>query len=604
MGEKRLNLVRHYQACADKLGKEIVGLGKKGPLFLVGELLSFISFLVLAFFALYEKDWLMGGESVCSLITYLVIRYTDQWNDAQIDDLTRHQQTYLHEISYLQGDFNSFDEGSEFVDASHPFTFDLDVFGKDSLFNRICRTVTPGGKRMLAESLMTLPKASELDFINRKREAIDELAQMEPLRVDFLSVDSRKAFSQTGADGSLSALNDAKVLSHPSILYIADLLILGFWVTVFLSVFTPLPANVPITWGLLHIVLMIAFCAKPLKRTSVAIGKLHGEMKAYATLVNLLQQTSFKASYNQELYQRLFADKANASVAFRQLTRILDSIDRRGNEVAMLVFNVCWLNDYFIIRRYRRWQRLYADEVGMWIETVSRFDALISMATFRANEPDAGRAELADNPDEVVYEGKGLWHPFLGARAVRNDFTILNNHYYIVTGANMAGKSTFLRTIGMNCLLAMNGMPVFATSLKVSLFNLFTSMRTTDDLSRGISYFNAELLRLQQLMDSCRQHHPTLIILDEILKGTNSADKLGGSRLFLQTISRQPVTGIIATHDLALSQMADEYPDRFHCWCFEIELGTDVTYSYRITPGVAKNQNATYLLRQIICAEE
>ena len=156
-------------------------------------------------------------------------------------------------------------------------------------------------------------------------------------------------------------------------------------------------------------------------------------------------------------------------------------------------------------------------------------------------------------------------------------------------------------------------MPIFADSLRVSLFSLFSSMRTTDDLANGISYFNTELLRLQQLIETCKQNCHTLIILDEILKGTNSLDKLNGSRLFLQSVSTLPITGIIATHDLALglqplatngtqelSKMQQEYPDRFHNYCFEIRLSDEITYTYRLSEGVARNQNATYLLKNIL----
>ena len=164
----------------------------------------------------------------------------------------------------------------------------------------------------------------------------------------------------------------------------------------------------------------------------------------------------------------------------------------------------------------------------------------------------------------------------------------------------MAGKSTFLRSIGINYLLAMNGLPVFARQLRVSVFHLFTSMRTTDDLTHGISYFNAELLRLKQLLSSLDERVPSLIILDEILKGTNSLDKLNGSRLFLQHIAGRNVTGVIATHDLELSKLEDEQPARFHNYCFEIGLGEDITYSYKITKGVARNQNATFLLKGIL----
>ena len=146
----------------------------------------------------------------------------------------------------------------------------------------------------------------------------------------------------------------------------------------------------------------------------------------------------------------------------------------------------------------------------------------------------------------------------------------------------------------------MNGLPVFAQNLTMSIFSLFTSMRTSDDLTHGISYFNAELLRLQQLLESINNDEPCLIILDEILKGTNSVDKLNGSKMFLESVKNLNVTGIIATHDLELSKMATSYPEQFHNFCFEIELGKEVTYSYKIAPGVALNQNATFLLKQLL----
>lgn len=234
------------------------------------------------------------------------------------------------------------------------------------------------------------------------------------------------------------------------------------------------------------------------------------------------------------------------------------------------------------------------------MDIVSELDAAVSMADFRYNHPEATDAEIVDG-SPVLFEAKNLYHPFLGAKAVKNDFTIQDDNYYIITGANMAGKSTFLRSLGVNYILAMSGMPVFAGSLKVSRFQLFSSMRTTDDLTHGISYFNAELLRLEQLMQFCKRGElRTLIILDEILKGTNSLDKLNGSRLFLEAISRMPVTGVIATHDLELSRMAESSSERFHNYCFEIDLGTDVTYTYKIQPGVARNQNATFLLNKIL----
>ena len=251
-----------------------------------------------------------------------------------------------------------------------------------------------------------------------------------------------------------------------------------------------------------------------------------------------------------------------------------------------------------------------------WMHIISEMDAMVSMADFRYNHPEAEEAEFILGSPEIVFEGKNLYHPFLGAKAVKNDFTIKDDNYYIITGANMAGKSTFLRSLGVNYILAMAGMPVFADQLKISRFRLFSSMRTTDDLTHGISYFNAELIRLEELLKFCRESAEgkcckesgkdnkeplrTLIILDEILKGTNSLDKLNGSRKFLEAIAKQPVSGIIATHDLELSKMENDASGQFHNYCFEIDLGTDVTYTYKIQKGVARNQNATFLLNKIL----
>ena len=271
-------------------------------------------------------------------------------------------------------------------------------------------------------------------------------------------------------------------------------------------------------------------------------------------------------------------------------------MERRGNGLWMFLTDACTLNGIFLLRRLQRWDSLYINKVYGWIDAVSRMDALVSMATFRYNEPQAIDAEVADS-DNVVFEAKGIVHPFLGAKGVANDFAMADGHCYIVTGANMAGKSTFLRSIGTNYILAMAGMPVFAQSLRVSVFALFSSMRTSDDLAHGISYFNAELLRLRQLIDCCRKSRRTLIILDEILKGTNSLDKLNGSRMFLEAIAKLPVTGLVATHDLELSKMADEHPDRIANYCFEIKMANEITYTYKIAPGVARNQNASFLLK-------
>lgn len=586
-----MNLSIFYTESERRLADEIAQLKQKSRLFVAGQIVFFLLFL--AFLVLYTLvSWgaLPLVLSAVSLLLYALVRLMDVKNDAQVHRFSSLRKVYLHELSYLKGDFSCFDEGERYVDAHHPFTFDLDVFGKDSLFQRINRTVTTGGSDWLAAQL------SSVDNRSARADAVDELASMEPWRATFMAL---------GADGRIDsalirrALQEIKSLQIPTFaakrwtFVLAWLLIVGLFAAVGASVAGLVSAQLPLWWGILHFFGVFFVCSGACRVISKAVDKLHEQLQVYVELIRQVSETTaFTTPQNAAIVDVL----QGARQSFDQLNDILNGLDRRGNILGLFLMDALFLSDYFLVRRFLRWQRQYLGQVPVWIDAISEMDGLVSMATFRYNEPQSGRAEVVAS-EKMVYEAVGLYHPFLGAKAVRNDFTLQHRHYYIITGANMAGKSTFLRALGINYILAMNGMPVFATSLRVSAYSLFSSMRTTDDLAHGISYFNAELLRLKQLLTACQHNSQTLIILDEILKGTNSADKLNGSRLFLQAVSALPVTGVIATHDLELSKMEGE---RFHNYCFEIALGQDVTYSYKITHGIARNQNATFLLREIL----
>ena len=586
-----INLPIFYTEKERRLAGDIALLKQKSRLFVAGQIVFFLLFL--AFLVLYTLvSWgaLPLVLSAVSLLLYALVRLMDVKNDAQVHRFSNLRKVYLHELSYLNGDFSCFDDGERYVDAHHPFTFDLDVFGKDSLFQRINRTVTTGGSDWLAAQL------SSVDNRSARADAVDELATMEPWRATFMAL---------GADGRIDsalirrALQEIKSLQIPTFaakrwtFVLAWLLIVGLFAAVVASVAGWVSAQLPLWWGILHFFGVFFVCSGACKVISKAVDKLHEQLQVYVELIRQVSETTtFAAPQNASIVSVL----QGARQSFDQLNDILNGLDRRGNILGLFLMDVLFLSDYFLVRRFLRWQRQYLGQVTVWIDAISEIDGLVSMATFRYDEPQAGRAEVVAS-EEMVYEAVGLYHPFLGAKAVRNDFTLQYRHYYIITGANMAGKSTFLRALGINYILAMNGMPVFATSLRVSAYSLFSSMRTTDDLAHGISYFNAELLRLKQLLTACQHNSQTLIILDEILKGTNSVDKLNGSRLFLQAVSALPVTGVVATHDLELSKMEGE---RFHNYCFEIALGVKVSYSYKVTPGVAHNQNATFLLKEIL----
>ena len=592
-----------YQHKAEETNAQLVSLRSRSRFFILTEIGSFlvaIGFVVL-YTLLADAAWTLLC-AVAALCFYLYIRRRDVLNDRKIKHGEALLGVYQNEIDYQHGNFSGFEAGEQYVCPQHPYTFDMDVFGAGSLFQRMNRTISTGGSDQLAVCLSTEwghAKREELvGQIRMRMAAIDELGQDETFLSAFKSLGVKERINTAEVLKALTAIHQQTfptIFHNPLLRYFCYADLLGFYVSIVLSIMGLVPSLLPLWWGIFNFMFSFLCGHKYMRVISELIAKVHAQVDGYLQVLKLINTTEFKSAELQALKAQL----SGAEASFEQLELILQKIDNRSNEVGVFIFNSFALIDLTIVRLFLRWQHTYEQRTKEWIDGLNLFDALVSMGNYRLNEDRAVKAEISEE-NKVVYEAKGLYHPFLGEKAVANDFTIHDHEYYIVTGANMAGKSTFLRSLGINYLLAMNGLPVFADELKVSVFHLFTSMRTTDDLTHGISYFNAELLRLKKLLGSLHDDVPSLIILDEILKGTNSLDKLNGSRLFLQYIAERNVTGVIATHDLELSKMENEYVGRFHNYCFEIELGEDITYSYKITKGVARNQNATYLLKGIL----
>ena len=662
-----MNIKENYQQYVSRYAAEVAALKRKNTGFITGELLAFggiLAFLV-CYFALDgdTQNYLMGA-ALC-LIAYLGIRRLDDKNKEKIEHLSALLKVYQDEIKALEGDFSPFETGDSYQNPQHPYSFDLDVFGKSSLFNRICRTITSGGSEALARNL-TRETPLSLEDIKRRRDLQKELAgEGENWRMEFLAL-GEKNRSQT-VNGKTKKIDSAAVVDamqkvskmevpawfgSPVSLVIGWLLIIGVIGSVILSICDMVSVNFALWWVLVQYMVVFFVCKQTLDKIDSNGGKLRHQLIAYAQILQLINRRNFHSESGKEMQNSL----ADALPSFAQLEKILKGYDRRGNFLGLFFTDAFMLSDFFLVRSFLKWKNTYMVKMEEWMHIISEMDAMVSMADFRYNHPEAEEAEFVSGKQEadaeskvsendasenagigspeIVFEGKNLYHPFLGAKAVKNDFTIKDDNYYIITGANMAGKSTFLRSLGVNYILAMAGMPVFADQLKISRFRLFSSMRTTDDLTHGISYFNAELIRLEELLKFCKESAEgmfckentegkfckentegkfckentednkeplrTLIILDEILKGTNSLDKLNGSRKFLEAIAKQPVSGIIATHDLELSKMENDASGKFHNYCFEIDLGTDVTYTYKIQKGVARNQNATFLLNKIL----
>lgn len=607
-----------YQHSVDKYAAEVAALKRKNTGFITSELLLFgaMATCLVCYFALDGDTHLWLCAAFLSLVAYFLVRHFDDKNKERIEHKTALMKVCQDEVKAMEGDFSSYEKGEAYLNPHHAYAFDLDIFGKDSLFNRICHTITTGGSDALAENLSRETPLS-IDEIESRRELQQDLAESaHQWRLEFFALGEYGKINSSAVVGAMAKVSQMSLpawFGSGLALVVGWLLMMGICASVVLAILGKVSVDFPLWWVMIQFMVVFAVCKSSLDKIDCNGGKLRHQLMAYSQVLRLISQRTFSSQLGKEMQEKL----AEALPSFSELEKILSGYDRRGNFLGLFFTDSFLLSDFFLVRRFLKWKNNYMAQMEEWVEIVSELDAMVSMADFRYNHHEATDARLLDASETqlqagqksesygqpVVFEAKNLYHPFLGAKAVKNDFCINDGNYYIVTGANMAGKSTFLRSLGVNYILAMAGMPVFADSMKISRFRLFSSMRTSDDLTHGISYFNAELLRLEQLVQFCKGDAlRTLIILDEILKGTNSVDKLNGSRLFLESIAHLPVSGVIATHDLELSKMENESDlgRRFHNYCFEIDLGLDVTYTYKIQRGVAKNQNATFLLKKLI----
>lgn len=596
-----------YQEAVETLSQQIRMLNSRSRLFIIGDILSFLGIIFFLVLITLSDDSttrvIEGAMSVVMAAVYIVVRNRDVKNSERMARIERLRKAYQNEAAALNGDFSAFDDGQRYVDAHHPFTYDLDIFGRESLFQRINRTVTTGGADNLATRLRSVDTHPTVAAINACRDAVSELSG----RGDGAEAEAmrrwRMRFMAFGVDGKIDTTVVLRELpyigkvvfpswfQHGGLKALLWAMVVGFLLSIVLAVEGVLPAGVPIVWLFLNFGITQSLAQRRLRAIQSAVMSLHGDLQPLMRLVRHIQSATFRSEVARKNAETI----RQATESLEQLAAIVGTMVLRGHGLYLFLSDSILLRGLFLAIKFAGWQHSASDKLDALVAAVAELDAIVSMGELRSES----RAEVVEEKD-VLFRANGLGHPFLGEHAVTNDFVIDDRNFYIITGANMAGKSTFLRAVGVNYVLAMNGMPVFADQLTVSRFQLFTSMRTSDDLAHGISYFNAELLRLQQLIDrlDATPDESTLIILDEILKGTNSLDKLNGSRLFLQAMEQRPVTGLIATHDLELSKMAADA--RFHNFCFEIALGDDVTYSYKITPGVARNQNATFLLEKLI----
>lgn len=502
------------------------------------------------------------------------------------------------ELQALSGNYSSFEDGKEYVNPEHPYSFDLDIFGRRSLFQSINRTCTFFGKVRLAEWLQN--HLHEKTSIEKRQEMIREISEHTLFREQF-------RVAGLVHHGQSSDGEKIQVWSQSPAQYLhagwVKALIWGVPVINSLLLITSLAGWTSFSWLGLSFGIFLVLSFGIIKRATYiqeTYGKQLKSLNGYARLIALAKAEEWKSAGMQELMERFNLNGLSPVQALQQLSKELDRLDLRNNQFLYVLLEGSIFFQLQEIVRIERWKVRYGQHISEWLETVGELDALCSLGTFAYNHPQYSYPELTEKP--FCFLATQMGHPLMPAsQCVKNDATIPSRPFFlIITGANMAGKSTYLRTIGVNYLLACIGAPVCCEKLKLHPNQLITSLRTSDSLSDNESYFFAELKRLKRIIDLLNQGQQLFIILDEILKGTNSMDKQKGSFDLIRQFMQLKANGIIATHDLLLGSLIKQFPEEIRNYCFEADIKeNELTFSYKLREGVAQNMNACFLMKKM-----
>jgi ABC-type multidrug transport system fused ATPase/permease subunit len=503
-----------------------------------------------------------------------------------------------NEIDALEGNYRAFDGGSDMLDVSHDFSGDIDLFGEDSLFRYLNRTVTGPGRSSLAKWLSD-PYALKHD-ISGRQEAIRELAAKLGWRQQFIANGLDRPLTWDEINGLGRWLNESNYFFSSLPVMLIAFILPSVTIAALYLVVTGL---ISISFFILPFIInlfILGLFLKRINRIHALVTQKHFFLRSVEKLIRLFEAEEFQSSLMISIRKRIFIQKGSVADKIRLLDRIVQLFDNRLNMFVGLILNGVLLWDFHCLRHLEKWRREAASDLPAWLELLGEVDALNSLANYAWNNPDHCYPSV--NGTGSVIEAVELGHPLLRRDTrIVNDFTMnRSGQIVLITGANMAGKSTFLRTVAVNMVLAMTGAPVCATSMKLSPLKLFTSMRTTDSLSKNESYFYAELKRLKTLKERLERRENLFFILDEILKGTNSTDKSIGSKMFLRRLVELGGTGLIATHDISLGEMEGEFPCNILNKCFEIEInGEEIKFDYKLREGITRKMNAAALMKQM-----
>ncbi len=517
---------------------------------------------------------------------------------ADCKELLKREKTFIdlcaEQIESLRGNWKSRPAGESFINANHPYASDLNIFGKHSLFQYMNYSQSVGASGIVAGSLLNPLLSAEA--IAAERATVRHFATDPEWSLRYLAL-ARLANVHPEASARIERWSNDHATQHHRFIQMFMTRILpavGLGATLAL-------AGGYLSWSVYTYILLVPliFTAVALKKHQAAFAQFSKAVfsaAGVAGMLEMLRTRDFEGSPFQETIKSIQLQQS--IIALAELSKIDGAISSRNNLVVGIGLNALLLWDFQCMRRLQNWKARHGKDLATWIETAIQAEALQSPALFCHNHPHFLFPEMNL---KGIFEMEEARHPLMNAAAVPNDLALKSeNSFYIITGANMAGKSTYLRMVGLSLVMAMRGLPIAAKSMTFQPCQIYTSMLTTDSLGESESYFFSELKRLRQLVDSLEKGGLHFLILDEILKGTNSTDKAEGSKRFMKKLLSLPAKGLIATHDLSLCTLAEEYKESIENMRFEVHYtNNELDFRYEIEPGICENMNASFLIEKM-----
>ena len=587
--------IEPYQAEQKKYEQEVTQIKSTSLRVSILRLIAIIGLgLSLYYYSKTNANILLIGSVLCTIGFFILIKIHGKLSfKRKIKDAL--VEINKNEIDFIQNKTLCYANGDEYIDATHPYSYDLDIFGEKSLFQTLNRTATYIGKTKLANSLLGILPNPE---IKQNQEAIKELSDNIEWRQSIL------AYAKTTEDNKENyvqlaewSVRSSQKISLPLILisYTAPILLLVFFVASFL-IDLPALGNITVFLFIFNLII-VGSKIKTIKKEIEDATTIHKTLKSYTLIIKQLEGKSFASEKLNTLKTKLIHNNELASQQIKSLSKLFAQLDNSTNLLAATLFNGLLLYNLHTLRSLYKWKSEHKTKIKDWLEVIGEIEQLNSYANFAYNNQDLTYPELNNNYD---IEFTNLGHPLLDSKTrINNSVDFTNQNFIILTGSNMAGKSTFLRSLGINMVLAGTGSPICASKANIHPLNVLVTMRLSDSLNDNESYFFAEVKRLKEIMNRADQKI-SFVLLDEILRGTNSDDKRTGTVEVIKKIIDKKAIGAIATHDLKVCDTAQEYPEILINKCFEVEIiDNELNFDYKLRDGVCKNKSATFLMKKM-----